>query len=137
MTIQLSTTYRNAMLDQFESTVGTDAILRIYDLTASAPADCAASITGTLVAEITCPTNWMSAAALGQKTLLGTWLDASANNNGTADFFRLYDSTGTTCHMQGTVTVTGGGGDMTLDSVSFTAGQSFSINTFTLTAPGA
>jgi hypothetical protein len=35
--------------------------------------------------------------------------------------------------MQGTVTGTGGGGDMEVSSVSFTAGQSFTVDTFTLT----
>jgi hypothetical protein len=57
----------------------------------------------------------------------------SANNTGTAEHFRLYDSAGTTCHLQGTVTATGGGGDMEVSSTSFTAAQSFTINTFTLT----
>ena len=59
--------------------------------------------------------------------------DASADATGTAAHFRLYDSAGTTCHLQGTVTATGGGGDMTVDSVSFTAGQQFTVTSFTLT----
>jgi hypothetical protein len=75
----------------------------------------------------------MANASGGTKALAGSWQDLSANNTGTAAHFRLYDSAGTTCHLQGTVTATGGGGDMEVSSTSFTAGQSFTINTFTLT----
>jgi hypothetical protein len=75
----------------------------------------------------------MSAAAAGAKAKLGTWQDASADNTGTAAHFRIYDSGGSTCHIQGTVTATGGGGDMTLDNTSIAAAQSVTINTFTLT----
>ena len=131
MTIQMSTTVRNARLDAIETTVGTAPLLRIY--TGSAPADCATAASGTLLAEMTLPSDWMNAASSGQKTRLGTWSDSSANNTGTAGYFRLYDSGGTNCHMQGTVTATGGGGDLQLDNTSITSGQSVSISTFTLT----
>lgn len=133
MAIQLSVTARNARLDAIETTVGTSAILRIYDLSGSAPANCAAAITATLLAEMTLPSDWMAAASSGSKAMSGTWEDTSANNAGTADFFRIYASDGTTCHIQGTVTATGGGGDMTLDNTSITAGQKISITGFTLT----
>jgi hypothetical protein len=35
--------------------------------------------------------------------------------------------------MQGTVTATGGGGDLTVDNVSFASGQAFTVTGFTLT----
>lgn len=133
MAIQLSVTVRNGRLDAIETTVGTSAILRIYDLSGSAPANCAAAITATLLAEMTLPSDWMAAASSGSKAMSGTWEDTSANNAGTADYFRVYASDGTTCHIQGTVTATGGGGDMTLDNTSITAGQKISITGFTLT----
>ena len=60
--------------------------------------------------------------------------DTSADASGTIAHFRIY---GTTAHMQGTVTVTGGGGDITLDAVVVTGGQQITITSFTLTAPGA
>ena len=41
---------------------------------------------------------------------------------------------GTTCHIQGTVTLTGGGGDMTVDNTNFAAGQVFTVSNFTITA---
>jgi hypothetical protein len=135
MALQLSTTYRNALLDQFETTVGTSPILKIRS--GAAPADCGTADSGTVLATLTLPSDWMAAASGGSKAKSGTWQDASADASGTAAHFRIYASDGTTCHMQGTVTATGGGGDMTVDNTSFAAAQSFTINTFTLTAPGA
>lgn len=135
MALQYSVTVRNAQLDQIESTVGTAPLLRIY--TGAPPADCATAASGTLLAEMTLPSDWMAAAAAGAKAKSGTWQDASANNAGTAGYWRLYDSGGTTCHAQGTVTATGGGGDLTLDNTSIAAAQSVTINTFTITAGNA
>jgi hypothetical protein len=121
---------RNARLDVIETTVGTSAVLRIRS--GAAPANCAAADAGTVLATVNCPSDWMAAAASGSKSLSGSWVDSSADATGTAAHFRLYDSTGATCHVQGTVTATGGGGDMTVDSTSFTAGQQFTVTTFTL-----
>ncbi len=137
MALQYSEAVRHAKLDAVESTIGTAAVLKLYDLTAGAPANVAASITGTILATITLPSDWMNAASGGTKTKLGTWTDASADATGTADFFRLFASDGTTCHAQGTVTLTAGGGDMTLDNTSIVAAQSVTIGTFTLTAGNA
>lgn len=131
MAIQLSTTVRNARLDAIEATIGTTPILRIRS--GAAPADCATADSGTVLATLTLPSDWMAAASGGSKALAGTWQDASADATGTAAHFRLYDSGGTTCHLQGTVTATGGGGDMTVDNTSFATGQQFTITTFTLT----
>ncbi len=133
--MQLSVAVRNAVLDSIETTVGTSARLKIKS--GSAPASCASADTGTVLADITCPSDWLADAASGSKPKLGTWEDASADATGTAAHFRLYASDGTTCHMQGTVTVTGGGGDMTLDNVSITSGQTITITSFTLTAGNA
>lgn len=84
-----------------------------------------------MLAEITLPSDWAAAASGGSKAKSGTWSDASADGTGTAGHFRIYDSGGSTCHIQGTVGTSGT--DMIVDSVSFTAGQTFTINTFTLT----
>ncbi|MCB0136836.1 MAG: hypothetical protein KDD75_17155 [Caldilineaceae bacterium] len=135
MALQYSVAVRNAQLDAVEVTVSMAPLLRIYS--GSAPANCAAAASGTLLAEMTLPSDWMAAASSGSKALAGTWQDASANATGTAGHFRLYDSGGTTCHAQGTVTATGGGGDLTLDNVSIASGQSVTITSFTITAGNA
>lgn len=131
MTIQLSTAVRNARLDVIETTVGTSAILKIR--TGAQPASCATADSGTVLATLNLPSDWMAAAASGAKSKSGTWEDTSADASGTAAHFRLYASDGTTCHLQGTVTATGGGGDMTVDNVVFAAAQAFTVTTFTLT----
>ena len=113
MTLQYSTAVRNAGLDSRESTIGTTPIMRIR--TGAAPANCGTADSGTVLATLTLPSDWMNAASGGTKTLLGTWQDASADAAGTAAHWRIYDSSGATCHMQGTVTATGGGGDMTVE----------------------
>lgn len=131
MTVQLSIAVRNARLDAIETQIGASAVLKIR--TGAQPANCAAADSGTVLASVTCPVDWLAAAAAGSKALSGTWQDASADATGTAAHFRLYASDGTTCGMQGSVTITGGGGDMTVDSTSFTAAQVFNVTSFTLT----
>lgn len=131
MALQLSTAVRNARLDAIETTISTSAILKIR--TGAAPADCATADSGTVLANLTLPSDWLAAAASGSKAKSGTWEDASADATGTAAHFRIYDSSGTTCHLQGTITATGGGGDMTLDNTSIASGQQFTITGFTLT----
>lgn len=131
MALQLSVSTRNARLDSIESTISTGPILTIR--TGAQPADCATANSGTVLATLTLPSDWMAAASGGSKALSGTWQDTSADATGTAAHFRIHDSTATTCHIQGSVTLTGGGGDMTLDNTSIAAAQSITITSFTLT----
>ena len=135
MTLQYSVTVRNAQLDAFETAIGASAVLKIR--TGAAPVTCATADSGTVLATLTLPSDWMAAASSGSKAKSGTWEDTSADAAGTAAHFRLYASDGTTCHAQGTVTATGGGGDMTVDNTSFASGQSFTVTGFTITAGNA
>ena len=135
MAFQFSTSARNGALDAIETATGATAILRIRSGTV--PATCATADSGTVLAEMTLPSDWMAAASGGTKSLSGTWQDASADATGTAGHFRVYNSAGTVCHIQGTVTATGGGGDMTLDNTSIASGQEVNVTAFTLTAGGA
>lgn len=129
MTIQLSVAVRTARLDTIESTIGVSAILKIR--TGAAPANCATADSGTVLATVNLPSDWMAAASTGAKAKLGTWEDTSADATGTAAHFRIYDSGGTTCHIQGTVGV--GTGDLQVDNTSFALAQDFIVTSFTLT----
>lgn len=131
MAVQLSIAVRNARLDAIETTIGTSAVLKIR--TGAQPATCATADSGTVLATLNLPSDWMAAASSGSKALSGTWEDLTADNTGTAAHFRLYASDGTTCGLQGSVTATGGGGDMTLDNTSIASGQAVTITSFTLT----
>ena len=129
MAVQFSVAVRNARLDAIETTAGATAILKIR--TGAQPASCATADSGTVLATLTLPADYLAAASGGTKAKLGTWEDTSADDTGTAAHWRLYANDGTTCHAQGTVGV--GSGDLQVDSASFTAGQSFTVTAWTFT----
>lgn len=130
MAIQLSTTVRNARLDTIESTISTAPTLEIR--TGAAPADCAAADSGSVLATLTLPSDWMAAASSGAKAKSGTW-QATASGTGTAAHFRIKQ--GATCHIQGTCGI--GTGDLQLDNTSIATGQTVTVSTFTLTDANA
>ncbi|TGT76722.1 MULTISPECIES: hypothetical protein [unclassified Mesorhizobium] len=125
--LRYSTSVRNAKLDAIEDTVGASAVLKIRS--GSPPANCAAADTGTVLASIDLPADWMAPAAAAVKVKAGTWQDASADANGTAGHFRIYDGLGV-CHIQGSYGTSGA--DMIGSSTSFSVGQPFTVNSFTL-----
>jgi hypothetical protein len=133
MALQFGTTVRNNMLDNIETTISGSPLLLIMSSTLEAT--CATANNGTILAIINTPSDWLTNASSGSKSLSGTWT-TTAITGGVAGHFRIKDS-GSTCHMQGTVTYSGSGGDMTLDNTNIATGQTVTINTFTLTAPGA
>lgn len=133
MALQYSTTVNNARLDAIETAIGISAILKIRS--GAAPANPGTADSGTVLATLSLPSDWMAAASAGAKAKSGTWTDASADATGTAAHFRIYDSGGTVCHIQGTVGLSAT--DMIVDSTSFTAGQTFTVTSFTITAANA
>ena len=130
MGVQFSVAVRNARLNAIETTIGASPKLQIRS--GAAPANCAAADTGTLLAEIPCPADFMADASNGSKALAGSWTVA-ASAGGTAGHYRIKDNSGATCHEQGSITATGGGGDMTLDNVSISADQTVTITSKTMT----
>ena len=129
MALQYSVAVNNARLDAVETATGASAKLRIY--TGSAPANCAAAATGTLLVDMALPADWMNAASAASKTKLGTWSGTGAAA-GTAGYFRIVDNAGTTAHVQGTCGQ--GTGDLSLDNTNIAIGQTVSVNSFTLNA---
>lgn len=135
MTIQLSVAARNAMLDALETAIGVSAVVKLRS--GAQPANNAAADSGTVIATIALASDWMAAASAGSKAFSSTPLqDPSADNAGTLAHYRVYASDGVTCHMQGTITLTGGGGDMTVDNTSVTAGQVINITSWTINMAG-
>jgi hypothetical protein len=135
MTVQYSIPVNQARLDSIETAIGTAPKLRIY--TGSAPAACSTAATGTLLVEITLPSDWLAAAtnaAPSVKSKSGVWSGTGAAA-GTAGYWRVYDSAGTTCGMQGTAGTSGT--DMTLDNTSIASGQSVTVNSFSITTAAA
>lgn len=135
MTLQYSVGTRNAKLDAVETYGNTAPTLCLF--TGAMPANCATANSGTVVATMTLPSDWLAAASAGAKAKSGTWQDTSADASGTVGYFRFFRSNDSECFMQGTCSNTGGGGDMTLDNTVVNSGQSITISTFQLTAGNA
>lgn len=134
MATQFDALVRNAMLNAIETAIGASPTMRLR--TGAKPANAAAADTGTVVATLALPADWLADAASGVKALSGTWSDAAADSTGSPGHFRIYDSGGT-CKMQGTVTATGGGGDLTLDDITVDAGQTVNVTSFSITGGNA
>jgi hypothetical protein len=133
MTINLDVASRNAMLDAIETVFGTGPIMRIRS--GAKPAALSDASTGTVLATLNLPSDWLLPAAGGVKEKSGTWEDASADAAGTAGHFELYSSNGTTLRMRGTVTLPGAGGDIEVDNTSFQPTQVFTVTAFSLEIP--
>ena len=131
MALQLSVAVRDARLDAIQTAMGTSAIIEIWS--GSMPANCAAGTTGTKLVEYALASSYFGSASAGAKTLSSLPITGTGLANGTAGYFRMFASDDATCHMQGTITVTGGGGDMTLDNTAINSGQSVNLTGFTLT----
>lgn len=123
------------MLDAIEVAVGTSAKLQLWS--GAQPANTATTASGTKLAEYTLASDWAAAASGGTKALSSLPLTTTALAAGTVGYYRFTDSAGTTCHEQGSVTATGGGGDMTIDNPTLTSGQTVNVTAFSKTAPGA
>ena len=129
MALSYSAALRNAELDAITTAVGNGGKLRIYS--GSRPANVAAAITGTLLAELTCATPFAAGASGGVLTVGTVTADSSADNTGTATHFRLWKSDGTTAVMDGNVGTSGS--DLNLSSVSIVATGSVSVTSWTIT----
>jgi hypothetical protein len=125
----MNSTTRNAWLDAITTRAGASALLRIYD--GSQPATGGAATT--LLAELTCNATFAPAASGGVLTLNAITSDSSANATGTATWFRIVQSGGSTHVFDGTVGTSGA--DLNLNSVSIVATGSVAVSSFTITAP--
>jgi hypothetical protein len=120
----------NAQADAFESTIGNAPTLEIR--TGAKPANCAAADAGTLLVSGALASDWLGNPTSGLKSLLGTFSYAAVAS-GTAGHFRI-KGTGGVCDAQGSITATGGGGDMEMDSTSISSGQTVQLTLLTYTA---
>lgn len=135
MPLQMSVALRDARLAEIEAAVGAGGTLEIR--TGAAPANCAAADSGTVLATISLPADFLSAPSSGQVTIVGgPWQDASADADGVAGHFRIKTS-GAVCVLQGAVSMSGGGGEIIVDNTNMATGQPFSITSFTITEGNA
>lgn len=127
MALAYSVTIRNAMLDAITAGAGASALLRIYDGTRPATGGTAT----TLLAELTCNSTFAPAASGGVLTLNAITQDSSANATGTATWFRIVKSDGTTHVVDGNVGTSGS--DLNLVTTAITATQPVSVSSAVIT----
>lgn len=139
MAIAHSTGLKNFNLDSgWKTAMNTTGVIDIY--TGSAPGPDAA-VTGTLLGTLGLAATAFGAAASGVSTAGAISSDTSADATGTAGYWRMRlsgDATGistTLKRLEGTVTATGGGGDMQLNSVSIALGGTIALTAMTYTHP--
>lgn len=121
-----------AILDDIDAGAAAGSV-RIYNGTQ--PATCGTATTLLAEATLNDPAGTVASGVL-TLDIDPAVTDSSANATGTASWFRIVDSDGN-CAVDGTVTATGGGGDLTLSSTSITSGGTVTITSFTITAPNA
>lgn len=113
--------------------------LRLYESGAAgipATADTALT-TQLLLAELRFAATAMSTSVNGVLTANALTADSSANASATtgANFYRAYQSDGTTVISQGTVGTVGSSSDCELNSVMIQSGAEVSVSSFTHTIP--
>ena len=130
MALTFSTTLRNARVTAIKNTIGASAVVKIR--TGAAPSNVASPSTGTVLATLSLPSEWLGTAANGAISKVGDW-EAQAETSGTAGHFEVCASDGSTVHIRGSVTGTSGNGEMKVDNTNFAEGQNFTITSFTIT----
>jgi hypothetical protein len=134
MAIKYDTTTRNAKLDAVTTRVGTSARLRIYNGTR--PANPGTAITSqTMLVELTCNASAFAPAASGGVLTANAISNGTAAATGTASWFRLFQSNGTTAIVDGDVGTSGS--DLNLNNTSIATSQTVSVTSFTVTEGNA
>lgn len=134
MTWAIPTAVRNSLADQYDSLVSTGAGTATVTIRTGAAPGPNAAASGTLLATFSLQNPAFGAAATGVITLQGVPISATAAATGTAGHCRIHDRDGTVVG-EGTVTATGGGGDVELASTSISAGVTVRITSGTVTMP--
>jgi hypothetical protein len=124
MPVTYNTTVKNARLDAVNTAIGTTGVLEI-----------GTAGMASVLATIALGNPAAGSAASGLLTFSGfPRSDTSADATGTAAAARIRTATGGTDIVTGlTVTAAGGGGDVILNTLTITAGQTVSITNMTIT----
>ena len=131
MALGIAVAVRNTRMDAIKDAVDAGAgagVIKIYDATRPSTG----GTPTTLLAELTFTDPSFPAASSGAITASAITGDTSADNTGTATWFRLETSVGGFV-LDGDVGVTSSGADLELNSVSITAGVAVDITSMVLT----
>lgn len=137
MAVRLATATQNAMANAAGAAVDAGAgvgTIKLY--TGSQPTTGNDTVTGTLLATFSCQDPAFGSATAGVITLAGAPLTTTGVAAGTAGYFRCATSTPGSV-FDGTVTATGGGGQLELNTTSISVGVSVDITSGTFTVPAS
>lgn len=135
MATRIPTNVRNAMANAAVDLIDAGPAAGTVQIrTGAQPASAGSAATGTLLGTLTLSDPAFADAVNGTATASAVTGDSSADASGTAGWFRVLDSTGATV-LDGSITGTGGGGDMILDSTAIVAGGTISVTSWTVTQP--
>jgi len=131
MSISVTVAATQSMGAALATAIGASSTIKIYS--GSKPATPETGATGTLLVTVAISGSFTSSS--GALTAADP-AAASPAASGTAGYFRLATSGGTAI-LDGTVTATGGGGDMTLGSTTISTGVNVDLGVPTITVPVA
>lgn len=131
MAISITAAAANSMAAALATAIGSAATIQIRSGSKPATPETAAS--GTLLCTVTISGSF---SASGGSITAADPASASPAASGTAGYFRLLTS-GATAILDGTVTATGGGGDMQLGSTTITTGVPVDLGVPSFTTPVA
>jgi hypothetical protein len=131
--LTLTDAIRNTMCNAIVDAVDVGGAGTIEIRSGTRPADPATTATGTLLATVTLSATAFGAAATGTATIVDP-AGVTAVATGTASWFRA-KSGGGTAQFDGSVTATGGGGDLTLASTSVVTGTTVDVTGGTVSVP--
>lgn len=134
MTIQFAQSTAHAMLDAIETDLGASPVM--YLRSGAQPGTCAGADSGTLISTIPMAADAFQSAASWAKAITAALSDASADNAGTLGHWRI-KTAGGVVKLQGSITATGGGGDMTVDNTNVNAAQQIDVSSFAIGFPAA
>lgn len=133
MANQYSTAARTAQMGQLNTTIGINAQIMIYS--GAAPVNVGTAATGTLLVQFAGNVSAFGSAASAVLTAAAV-ASVNAVAAGVAGYYRINTSAGVAV-AQGTITGTGGGGDMILTNINIASGQLCNFSSLTNTAAGA
>lgn len=135
MATRISNAARTAMADSVVDLLdGGSGAGTVQIRTGAQPATVGTTATGTLLGTLTLSDPAFGAAVSGVATAGAVTDDTAADATGTAGWFRALDSNGIAV-LDGSISASGGGGDMILDSTSIVTGGVIKITSWTVTAP--
>ena len=135
MATRIPTAVRNAIVDTVVDRLDAGAGAGYIEIrTGAQPASANDAATGTLLGTLPLSDPAFGAAANGSAAANAITSDTNADASGNAGWFRAYDSTAAVV-VDGSVTATGGGGDMELTSVAIVAGETIQVTSWTVTMP--